>query len=168
MVNLESVKAHWLSSYLICHREAWLISHGIEGYQDNIYLDLGRFIHEHSYSKEKKEEISLPGMKIDILLKGRKGYVLGEIKSSSKKLYEAKIQLAYYILRLKEYSLKIESEIIIPKEKKRIKVIVDDSIEKEVYSLVEEVIKLVQKEKPPIPIRKSVCSKCAYFEFCWG
>ncbi|MBT1248352.1 MULTISPECIES: CRISPR-associated protein Cas4 [unclassified Thermosipho (in: thermotogales)] len=168
MVNLERIQANWLYSFTICKREAWLIAHGIEGYQENIYLELGRLIHEKSYSKEVKREISLSGLKIDLFLKENKGIILGEIKSSSKKIDEAKIQMMYYIMRLREYGLDVEGEILVPKEKKRIKIRMNEEEEVYVKTLILELEQLIDEPLPPKPVRKSICPKCSYFEFCWG
>ncbi|SHK18580.1 protein of unknown function DUF83 [Caminicella sporogenes DSM 14501] len=40
--------------YYICKREVWLMAHNLTPDQDNQYIDLGRFIHENSYMREKK------------------------------------------------------------------------------------------------------------------
>jgi|GEM_PF-6934261 len=79
VIERNSIQANWLYSYLICKRQAWLISRGIEGYQKNEYLDLGRLIHEKTYSRYKHEEILLPGIKIDVFYKDKKSIAIGEI-----------------------------------------------------------------------------------------
>uniref|UniRef100_A0A7V4FIZ6 CRISPR-associated exonuclease Cas4 n=1 Tax=Fervidobacterium pennivorans TaxID=93466 RepID=A0A7V4FIZ6_FERPE len=168
MVEEIEIQPNWLYSYLICKREAWLISHGIEGKQDNIYLDLGRLIHEESYSRYKHEQIVMPSVKIDILYENKNTKVIGEIKSSSKRLKEAKMQLLYYCYILQKKGIQFTAEILIPKEKKRIRVELTDEHIKEIETVIEEVKELINFSKPPIPIRQSSCTKCAYEEFCWG
>lgn len=168
MVDEVIIQANWVYSYTICKREAWLIAHGIEGYQENDFIELGKLMHEESYKKEKKEQIALPGLRIDVFIKDNKGYAIGEIKSSSRKVEQAKIQLLYYIWRLKEYGIEMKGEILIPKEKKRIKVELKKEDEIFLENLLLEIKELIAQPKSPPPVRKSFCSKCNYFEFCWG
>jgi CRISPR-associated exonuclease Cas4 len=168
MVEEKDIPANWIYSFTICKREAWLISHGIEGYQNNEYLELGRLTHEESYKKEKKETIKLPGLSVDLIINNKEGFMIGEIKSSSKKIAQAKIQLMYYIFKLKEYGFNIKGELLIPKEKKRIKVELTSEDEIFLSNLLLEIKELINQPKPPKPVRKGFCAKCDYFEFCWG
>ena len=41
--------------YYICERQVWLLAHQIAPDQEHDDLTLGRFIHEHSYKREKKK-----------------------------------------------------------------------------------------------------------------
>jgi len=168
VIERNSIQANWLYSYLICKRQAWLISRGIEGYQKNEYLDLGRLIHEKTYSRYKHEEILLPGIKIDVFYKDKKSIAIGEIKSSNRRLEQAKKQLLYYCYILKQNGIEIEGELLIPKEKKRIRIQLTPEKEKEIEKIIEEIKDLISQPKPPEPSRISSCSKCSYFEFCWG
>ncbi|MFD3270322.1 Dna2/Cas4 domain-containing protein [Paenibacillus dendritiformis] len=52
--------------YFICQREVWLMSRQIVADQSDENMDWGRFLHEHSYSREKKE-IAWESIKIDAL-----------------------------------------------------------------------------------------------------
>ena len=79
--------------YCICKREVWLLSRGITADQSNENMDIGRFIHESAYSRDKKE-IDFYGMKFDIIKKENGQFVVGEIKKSSRYLESAKC--SYY------------------------------------------------------------------------
>lgn len=41
--------------YFICHREVWLMARQINPDEDNPNVDLGRFIQEQTYPREKKK-----------------------------------------------------------------------------------------------------------------
>jgi len=64
--------------------------------------------------------------------------------------------------------IEIEGELLIPKEKKRIRIQLTPEKEKEIEKIIEEIKDLISQPKPPEPSRISSCSKCSYFEFCWG
>ncbi|WP_456455037.1 CRISPR-associated protein Cas4 [Thermovibrio sp.] len=153
--------------YYICKREVWLIAHGIEPPQDNELISIGRLIHESFYKKFKKELFVDGKIKIDIV-EGKKA--IGEIKKSSKYLKSAKMQLAFYLFYLKTTKGKeIEGELLIPEERKRIKVKLTPELEKEIEKAVFEIEEIVNRETPPPPVKKSnYCKNCAYKEFCWS
>lgn len=162
------IQPNWLYSYLICKRQAWLISHGIEGFQKNVYLDLGRLVHEEAYDRYKHEQIVLEGAKIDVIYKGKQAAVIGEIKLSSKRIKEAKMQLLYYCYILKQKGVEYSAELLIPREKKRIKVELDREAEAEIEQALDELKELINLPVPPVAKRICSCGKCAYEEFCWG
>lgn len=153
--------------YFICKREVWLMSHSLQPDQEEQNIEIGRFIHENSYSRNKKE-ISIGNIKVDILSK-KDGYVLlGEMKKSSKHKKSAKMQLAYYLLELKRKGIEGQGSLMFPKEKKRIEVILNNELEEEIKGVEEDIRKIILEEKPPKQIKISLCKTCAYSEFCWA
>ena len=104
--------------YCICKREVWLLSRGITADQSNENMDIGRFIHESAYSRDKKE-IDFYGMKFDIIKKENGQFVVGEIKKSSRHLESAKMQLLHYLNELEKHGINAEGVLLIPEEKKR-------------------------------------------------
>jgi len=153
--------------YFICKRQVWLMSHGLEPNQDDSNIILGRFIHENSYLRNKKE-VSVGNIKIDVLNKKDGQVVLGEIKKSSKFIESAKMQLSYYLLELKRHGLVGKGVLMIPKEKKRIEVELTKELEDKLRAIEEDIIRLVQREKPIPAARIKFCKTCAYSEFCWS
>ena len=107
--------------YYICPREVWLMSHELNPNQEDSFLEIGRLLQEDSYKREKKE-IAVGNMKIDLIRKGNGRLIIGEVKKSSHFENSARMQLAFYLYRLKRYGVKAEGELLIPKEKKRISV----------------------------------------------
>jgi len=69
--------------YFICKREVWLISHGITADQEDENIEIGRFIHENAYSREKKE-IDFDNFKVDVADSIDGKIIVQEVKKSSK------------------------------------------------------------------------------------
>lgn len=153
--------------YYICKREVWLMSRKITGDQDNQFMDIGRFIHEQSYTRDKKE-VSIGNIKVDVIKKRNGNVLIGEMKKSSKFKQSARMQLAYYLYKLKGYGVNGEGILMFPKEKKRIEVVLDNELIQEIVDMEEEILKIIHKENPVKPIKINYCKNCAYNEFCWS
>lgn len=152
--------------YYICKREVWLIGHGIEAEQENDYILLGRYIQEIFYTRKKKEIMIDNTIKIDIL-SGRK--VIGEIKKSSRFLESAKMQVVFYLYYMKrEKGIDMEGVLLIPEERKRIKVSLTPKLEREIEEVIEDIGRILKLEKPPKAVKIPYCKKCAYRSMCWA
>lgn len=164
---MEKITGTLIWYYYICQREVWLMAHEINPEQDNSFLELGRLLHEESYPREKKG-LETSGMKIDLIKKGKEGLIVGEIKKSSRFLQSAKMQLAFYLLKMKEAGIKASGELLIPKEKKRIKVELYEALEKELQQSMNNILDIITLNTPPAPQKINYCRNCAYREFCWS
>ncbi|MEA3431653.1 MAG: CRISPR-associated protein Cas4 [candidate division WOR-3 bacterium] len=153
--------------YYICPREVWLMAHELNPAQDNPFIEIGRLIHEDSYAREKKE-ITFGNIKFDILKRENKQTVVAEVKKSSRYEKSARMQLAFYLHRLKQMGIDAKGELLIPKEKKRIPVELDADIEKQLKRATTEIGDIISWEVPPKPEKNKFCGKCAYREFCWA
>ena len=153
--------------YYICPREVWLMAHEINPEQDNPLVEIGRLTHEDSYKREKKE-ISVSGMKIDVIKKEDGKLVVGEVKKSSRFEQSAKMQLAYYLYNLKSIGIKARGELLIPKEKKKIHVELNAELEAELEKAITAITDILEKETPPALAKIKYCGKCAYRDFCWS
>ena len=152
--------------YYICPREVWFMSHELNPEQDNPFLEIGRLIHEDSYKREKKE-ISVGNMKIDLIKKANGETIIGEVKKSSHFEKSARMQLAFYLYRLKEKGINATGELLIPKEKKKISVELTPDVENELMQVFKKIREIISEEKPPELVKNRYCSNCAYREFCW-
>ena len=152
--------------YYICPREVWLMSHELNPNQEDSFLEIGRLLQEDSYKREKKE-IAVGNMKIDLIKKGNGRLIIGEVKKSSHFENSARMQLAFYLYRLKRYGVKAEGELLIPKEKKRISVRLTSDLEDELERSFKNIRKIINQEMPPEPTKNKYCHSCAYREFCW-
>lgn len=157
-----------IESFLICERQAWLMAHQVTPDQDHPYLEIGRLIDEESFTEEKKK-ISLENMIIDLIKTENKTLIIGEIKKSSKAQDMAKLQLAFYLYSLKNnYGIKADGILIFPKEKRRVRVILDKELEEKIKDTIKKVEILIYRERPPLPQKIPYCKLCAYREFCWS
>jgi len=153
--------------FFICTRETWLMAHQINAFQDNHFLELGRFLSKETYDRQKKE-IAIENLKIDIIKKASEQIIIGEIKKSSKFLESATMQLCFYLYRLKKLGVEARGELLIPKEKKRYAIVLDEEKENELKRAFRQIDKIIEQSLPPPPKRTTFCSKCAYSEFCWS
>ena len=157
----------WYS--MVCIREVWLMSRDITPDQDDPLLDIGRAIHESTYDYVDKKEITLDGIKIDMIIDASKDIIICEIKSSSRYIRASSIQLLYYLYRLEEeLGIHAEGSIMIPKEKKRIKIVLTESNKKEVENQLSLIKTIVKMNKPPQAEFILYCRSCAYRYFCWS
>jgi len=153
--------------YYICKREVWLMARQIVPEQENPHIELGRFISDTTYKRDKKQ-IHLEGITLDLAKLDDEKLVIGEVKKSSKFRDSAKMQLCFYLYVLRDYGIEAEGELLFPKEKKREKVILTDEVVKELESAIEEIKRIALQELPPPAVRIRYCTNCAYNEFCWS
>ncbi len=156
-----------IQAYIICPRQAWLTSRQICPDEDNIYLALGRLIDQQSYGRERKE-VRLGHLCLDLIRRGGKQLVVGEVKKSSRALEAAKLQLAFYLHELAALGIEAEGELLFPEERRKEKVVLDEAMSKQVTEIKSEVTSLISREQPPLPHKNRRCSKCAYAELCWA
>jgi len=153
--------------YYICAREVWLMARNIEPDQEDPNVDLGRFISETTYQRDKKE-INIGHIKLDIMRKDKGQLVVGEVKKSSKYLKSATMQLAFYLQELKELGVEAEGELLFPKEKKKVQVTLTPQLEQEIEKAKADILRIAYLEAPPAPQKINYCRNCAYAEFCWA
>ena len=153
--------------YFICQREVWLMSRQINSYQDNPFLELGRFLQEESYARDKKN-IRFENIELDVIRSKGGRQIIGEVKKSSKFLKSATMQLAFYLKQLEKYGIQAEGELLFPKERKRINVTLTESIRQELAAAEQAILEIVQKETPPAAKPIKWCRNCSYREFCFS
>lgn len=155
-----------IQAYMVCPRQAWLMSRQITGDQYNEFLAIGRLISEESYKREKKE-ILIEGGKIDFVHNKDGSFILVEVKKSEKFLDAAKMQLLYYLIQLNKKGYKVKGEVRIPKSKKIISVELNNETRQKLGDLSKEIDKLIEQKNPPDVKFTPKCKNCSYFEFCW-
>ncbi|MDA3918422.1 MAG: CRISPR-associated protein Cas4 [Deltaproteobacteria bacterium] len=153
-----------INYYFVCKRKLWLFTKDIRFENENEYVQLGRLIDENSYKRNKKQ-IEIGKIKIDFI--DNKG-VIHEVKKSNK-IEKAHIyQVKYYILTLKKMGVEnVTGEIDYPKLKKRKTIVWDSDDEKEFESIFSGIKEILSQSGPPAVVKKNICSKCAYYEFCF-
>ncbi|AUG56932.1 CRISPR-associated protein Cas4 [Acetivibrio saccincola] len=153
--------------YYICKREVWLISRALEPDQEDENIVIGKFIHENSYSREKKE-LDFGNIKVDITDNKDGSIIVQEIKKSSKFIESARMQLLFYLYEIRKTSADTKGILLIPEEKKREEVILDEESEEKLEKAIEDIKKIVSMEKPPKAEKIKYCRNCAYSEMCWA
>ncbi len=156
-----------INAYFICRRKVWLFAHEILPDPSSDLLEIGRLITEESFIRDRKE-ILIEGLKIDILKRRGREFLVGEIKKSSAGIEAAKMQLAFYLLRLKRMGLQLKGEILIPREKKRIPLLLSPELENDLREAIKGIRKIMSLDVPPPPLKSKFCRRCVYREFCWA
>lgn len=156
-----------VQAYQICPRQAWLMSRQICPDEDNVYLQLGRLIGAQSFGRERKE-VRLEHLCIDLVRRGGQDFVIGEVKKSSRAREAARMQLAFYLYELREMGIEAEGELLFPEERRRERVVLDESLARQVEELKARILALIAQDQAPLPEKICFCGKCAYAEFCWA
>lgn len=156
-----------IQAYMICPRQTWLMSRNISGDQETESLEIGRFVSEKTYKRNKKE-INIGNNKIDFIRNENNTLIIAETKKSSKKIEATEAQLLFYLYSYKNELKEVFGEIKVPKEKKAISVKLTEEKEKYIKTLIREIEELISLEKAPVKKRIKVCSSCSYLEFCWS
>ena len=162
---MSKISATVFYSFQICKREAWFYYHSVSSNRDHPLLSLGRFVHEDSYSRDRKEVFVDWLLKIDIL----RDQLVAEVKKSSRHKEAARMQLVYYLYYLKhEKGLECRGLLLFPKERKTEEVVLTPELERKVEDLLEKIKELVSRDKPPPQVKIRYCKTCAFYEFCFG
>lgn len=153
-----------IAYYVVCWRKLWLFSKSISMEHTSELVEIGKIIHESSYSRKKKE-ITLEGIKIDIFEAARG--IIHEVKKS-KSLEDSHIwQLKYYLYYFKERGIEIEGIIDYPKLRRRERIVLTEEDILQLKEMLFNIQKIVGESSPPSIINKPYCKKCSYYEFCY-
>jgi len=154
--------------WAVCEREAWLMAHELSPDRNHPYLELGRFLSSRAYRRSKRRELSLPGIKLDLLETDGGEVVVAEVKKSSRFVEAARLQLLFYLKRLEDYGVQARGELRIPKERRRFFVALDAEGRAQLKEAVQKLQELLVKPLPPPTKHIPFCRRCAYRDFCWG
>lgn len=91
-----------------------------------------------------------------------------EVKSSDKMQEADTIQILYYLYYLKSVGVIRKGTINYPKQRKREFIELTKENEKRVEKTLLEIDGILKRTNPPEIEKKSYCSKCAYYEFCYS
>lgn len=152
---------------LVCPRKLWLFSKDLDMEHTSEYVELGRLIHESSFTRQEKE-ILIDRIKIDF--SAPQG-VIHEIKKSDA-VEEAHIfQVLYYLYYLKHAKglTDIKGRIHYPKLRQTLDVELTPEREADLESILEKIPQVLASEQPPPRLEKlSFCKKCSYYELCYS
>lgn len=158
-----------LNYFMICHRKLWLFSNGILMEQNSELVEMGKLIHETSYSdrQERFQEIEIGPVKIDFYDKRNK--VIHEIKKSDKLEESHRWQVKYYISIMEQAGINgVTGLLEYPKLRHTEQVVLTDDDRKELEITVEAIEKITSSESCPSRIKTGICKNCSYFDFCFA
>ncbi len=152
-------------AYQVCPREAWFYVHRVNPPADHPLLDLGRLVHESTYTKERKEIFVDQLIKVDIW----KDTLIAEVKRSSRHRKAARMQLLFYLFYLKQrYGLALKGVLLFPRERQKEEVMLTEEEERRIASLLQEMEHTLHTDKPPPARWLSYCRSCSFLEICWA
>lgn len=156
-----------VQAYVICKRQAWLMSRQVSGNQYNEFMAIGKLLDEESYKRDKKE-IRFGSNKIDIIRGEDQHLTIIETKKSSKGIKAAIMQLLFYLQSISKKGYKVKGVLKFPKERKNLDIPFDKKSKRKINKLIGDIRDTLKLDTPPLPIRISSCKKCSYNEFCWS
>ncbi|MEW6585871.1 MAG: CRISPR-associated protein Cas4 [Candidatus Micrarchaeota archaeon] len=150
----------------VCPTELWYFSHHLNMEHSSDLVAAGRFIHQNTYQREKKD-IKIEGIAIDFVKKGDT-VELHEVKKSKKMERAHEMQALYYLYVLRKKGIKAVAVLDYPLIRERKKLELDEQNGKAVEDAVARVKGIASLKVPPQPKRIPICPKCSYYEFCWA
>ncbi len=156
-----------IASYYACKRELWYMAHQITPDQDNPFLELGRLVEEESYRGEGKKFL-IGDILIDIVKSEEGNLIIGEIKKSTRSKRSGIMQLYFYLWCLKENGVEAKGEVLFPREKRKIPLMLNRAIEEELKRAMHEIERIIAQEIPPQRERIPLCTHCAFRDFCFA
>ena len=163
-MELEDITGVMVQYYVTCKRELWFYCNQINMNYDNDDINIGKLIHEKSYSRENKE-VRVDNLVFDYVKKDGCLSIF-EVKKSSKLTFGAEYQLYFYLYIMGRFVSEIKGVLVYPKEKKKEELKLDDEKIKEIESILEGILNISALEKPPIAKNKNYCKKCSFYELC--
>jgi CRISPR-associated exonuclease Cas4 len=163
-----NITATHINYYLVCKRKLWLFSNQIQMENNSDLVTEGKLIGENTYNQrpEKYVEIEIDNIKIDFY--DAKNKVIHEIKKSNKIEAAHEAQVKYYILRLRQMGIEnVKGILEYPTLRITKSIELHDNDIEMIRKWEEEISEITENTEIPVPINKSICKKCSYFEFCY-
>lgn len=166
MLNEIAVTGTDVWYYFVCQRRTWLSIRKILPDEEDENMEIGRFIHEYRYRRNKKE-IGIDSIRLDSLKREDGSWVVMEVKKSSKYFHSSYYQLLYYLYILEQKGIIAKGELLFPEERRREVVELAGENRIKLEETIKEIEKLAQEPAPPYLEKISACNNCAYNEYCW-
>ncbi|WP_346676233.1 CRISPR-associated protein Cas4 [Methanobrevibacter woesei] len=164
MLNINGTQINY---YFICKTKLWLFSHNIRLEHESDIVALGKQLHEDSFKKEKEflidDLINIDFIKINDSVE------IHEIKKTQKMEESHIYQLLYYMFYLKNKKdiKNIKGFLNYPNIRKKKTIELTEENEIDLLKIIENIEDIINKPMP-MPKKSRICSKCAYFEFCFS
>jgi len=140
----------------------------MENVSGNTDVIKGRVLHESRFKLEPNKNMGFDNVKIDFLRYGDEIFV-HEVKKSNK-FEEAHIwQLKYYIYHLQSKGVNCSSGVLhYPNNMRKVEVEFTAKDRILLEQALEEIQEILKKEVPPEKLARKMCTRCAYFDFCYA
>lgn len=133
--------------------------------QEHERVQLGRLVHEESYSRHRKE-LDIDGK---IVLDWREDGLIHEVKLTDKMEEAHEMQLLYYLYYLKLKGVEnLRGQIDYPKLRETKLVELTADREEQIERALREMQRIVSSEEAPRVEWMKICRSCSYAELCWG
>ncbi|MCH7408164.1 CRISPR-associated protein Cas4 [Belliella sp. DSM 111904] len=152
-----------------CHRKLWLFANGIQMEHTSQIVAEGKLISETTYldRARKYTELELDGIKIDYY--DAKNKVIHEVKKTDKLEQAHFAQVKYYLYVLLKNGIHEASAILeYPKMKQKEIVEWEEGDKEKVENWISESSEIIHKDNCPPLLKKTICKKCSYFDFCYA
>ena len=151
----------------LCHRKLWLFANGLHMEHTSALVAEGTLIDTYSYPQRAKrwQQLAVEGIKIDHYDAVRG--IVREVKKSNKRESAHIAQLKYYLAVLQRNGIKV-SHGVLEYPKLRITEEIWPSPEDASNILLweEKAKDIINQQTCPPFVKKSLCKRCAYFDFC--
>lgn len=153
----------------LCKRKLWLFLKGINMESGSELVGEGKLIEETSYQQRAKrwQELEIEGIKVDHY--DVKQGIVKEVKKSNKREGAHVAQVKYYLYVLERNGLKVSHALLeYPRLRETEEIFLSDLDREEIIIWEKEVRELIAEERCPELVKKSLCRRCAYREFCYA
>jgi CRISPR-associated exonuclease Cas4 len=151
--------------YFICHKKLWWFAHGVQMERENVRVQLGRLVHEESYSRKHKE-LDIDGR---IVLDWREDGLIHEVKLTDKMEDAHEMQLLYYLYYLKQKGVEgLRGRIDYPKLRQTKTIEFTEAKQQQIEQALEAMQRIVTSARAPRVEWMKICRSCSYAELCWG
>lgn len=155
----------YIHYYFVCHRKLWLFVHQIQMEKEHERVMEGKILHDSAYQRMEHRELDLEGAgKID----GIQNEYVREIKLTSRMKEADRWQLLYYLSELKKRGVMKKGLLSYTKERRIEEVLLEEADEKELINIQKQIQAIILQDDPPKLVKKSFCSSCAYYDFCFS
>lgn len=157
-----------INYYFHCKRQCYLFANRVNLEDNSEDVRIGRVLHEIRAKDNKNTEIKYENIVLD---KVSSKYI-EEYKKSDADPEAARMQLIFYLKKLKDKGIKKEGKLIYAQKNKKDGnkteiVKLDDNNISKLNKCIENIEKLINQEKVPDVQKNKKCRKCAYYDYCY-
>lgn len=152
----------------LCHRKLWLFANGLSMEHTSSLVAEGKLIDEHSYPQRAKrwQQLALEGIKIDHYDANRG--LIREVKKSNKREDAHIAQLKYYLLVMERNGIPVNHGVLeYPKLRLSEEVWLTDEDRSNIPFWEQKAKEIIAMEICPTLVKKGLCKRCAYYDFCF-